>query len=515
MTEMITSASSLPSISDMGESETNTLQINSQRQINGSNFRQGVIDYSFSLAGNQRASMKKSYVRLRAKIVKTNGDAPVLADKVGFAENWANNLFSSAYFYAGGVDISSKQNFVAQSSMARTRLSATKSWFDSIGEVYGFNSNFSERAAEVSADGNTDFDYFGANSIVLTGTITGQVVPDLTGVLTLGADYPLVVGDSFVDGAGKAYVVTGITTPNTVFTIEADTTIPTAPAAGDIILAPKAMGLSKGLDDGNNDIEIVFQPGALGIWDTESCLPSGQFRLSLYPQNDESLTGGIESTLPGVTAGNYKIEVDSMYLYLHTYRAVEPIVNGKYFLDLNEMSTQVKTLSSATNNNFNLTIPASTFGIAVWSQAKNAGTTPAMPPSIFDNQSKQLLHLHNVQLTYAGISKPNTNWDSAIGGVAMKSWLRQRYHDTMCNAGLADLSCETFDDWLKRGVLLYYSWIKSDDNRSTELQLSIDYEDPSPAVFESSHIFVGALHRNLVEIMVESGYTTSIRKLSA
>jgi len=51
MTDIITSPSQLPSISEMGEAESNFIQINAQRQVQGDNFRQGVIDYSFSLAG--------------------------------------------------------------------------------------------------------------------------------------------------------------------------------------------------------------------------------------------------------------------------------------------------------------------------------------------------------------------------------------------------------------------------------------------------------------------------------
>lgn len=49
--EIITSPTQLPSISEMGAAESNYIQVNAQRQVQGDNFRQGVIDYSFSLAG--------------------------------------------------------------------------------------------------------------------------------------------------------------------------------------------------------------------------------------------------------------------------------------------------------------------------------------------------------------------------------------------------------------------------------------------------------------------------------
>jgi hypothetical protein len=350
----------------MGEAESNYIQVNAQRQISDTNFRQGVIDYSFSLAGNQRASMKKSYVRIRAKLTTTGGAQPTLADKVAFAENWANNLFSSAYFYAGGVDISSKQNFCAQSSMARTRLSSTYGWFKSIGDVYGFDSNFSRRAAEIASDGKTDISYFNAPTGVSGTTITptGELAPTTTplGTLTLSAAYVFAFGDVITVGTETVRIVER--TSGTVFTVETldGSAVPTVGAGAAVAIVSVNAGFVYDVDDGKNDIEIVFQPGALGIWETESCLPSGQYRLSLYPNNDKDLTAGIEAKNLGVDAGDYKITVSDMYLYLHTYRAVEPIVNGHYYLDLNEMSTQVKTLNTPVNNNFNLTIPPSTFG---------------------------------------------------------------------------------------------------------------------------------------------------------
>ena len=511
MTELITSPSQLPSISEMGEAESNIIQINAARQVNGDNFRAGVIDFSWSLAGSQRASMKKSYIRIRAKLTKANNDQPTVSDRVAFAENFANNMFSSAYFYIGGVDVSSKQNFCAQSSMARARLTNTYSWFKSIGDVYGFDSNFSRRAAEISSDGNTLLSYFGSDAnTALTGgvnTITAL------GVATFAQAQTLSIGD-VIKVSNVSYRVVSATssTVYNVVTLDGSAITPVvANTAATLVFI--GAGFVYDIDDGKNDIEIVCQPGALGIWSSESCLPSGQYRLSLYPSNDASLTSAIECKGATTVAGDYKVTVSDMYFYLHTYRAVEPIVSGEYFLDLTEMSTQVKTLSGPTNNNFNFSIPASTYGIAIWAQSKTAGTTPLLPPSIFNDVGGNLLKLKNIQLTYAGISKPNTNWDSALGGdaPAVKNWLKQRYFDSMANAGLSELSAETYEEWLKRGILLYYSWVKSDDNRSTELQLSVDYE--GSATIDNAHIFVGALYRNLCQISIDSGYITAVKKL--
>lgn len=517
MTELIASPTQLPSISEMGSAEANYIQVNAQRQINGSNFRQGVIDYAFSLAGNQRASMKKSYVRMRATIgspsIVPGGPLiqPSIEDKVAFAENFANNLFSSAYFYIGGVDVSSKQNFCAQSSMARTRLSSTYGWLNSCGKAYGFDTDFSKRAGEISSNGRTQIVFYpegtGISVLGNVEVVAADGTAEFSNVQNFGiGDIITTIGDQVLRIIGATseliFLVEGVGAP----------LVDEGPDTFSYTSITDGISTEFSLEDGKNEIEIIFQPGALGIWESESCLPSGQYRLSLYPVNSDNLTPGIESKNAATQVNDFKIEVTDMYLYLHTYRSVEPIVNGHYFMDLNEMSTQVKTISSPVNNNFNFTIPASTFGIAVWAQAKNAGVNPQLPPSIFDNAQKQLLNLRNVQLTYAGKSAPNTNWDSEFGG--QRNWLLQRYHDTYSNAGLSELSHETFDDFLKRGVLLYFEWVKSDDNRSTELQMSIDWSVAGDEFASSTQVFVGSFFRNISRITVDSGYVTSVTKLS-
>jgi hypothetical protein len=510
---MISSPTQLPSISEMGSAESNYIQVNAQRQVAADNFRQGVIDYSFSLAGNQRASMKKSYVRLRAKLESSGGAQPGVSDKVAFAENFANNLFTSAFFYIGGVDVSSKTNFVAQSSICRQRLSSTYGWFKSSGKAYGYESSFSTRAGEIASDGHTELSFFPLGT---PATSTGTV--GIAGSTATFSDaQSFAIGDEFTV-AGEKLIITGVTS-STVYTVvkQSDGTPPTAAAPATAFVVSEYTGVFAGisLEDGKNEIEVLFQPGALGIWETESCLPSGQYRLSLYPVNDANLTPGIECQNAATATGDFKIVVEDMYLYLHTYRAVEPVVSGHYFLDLNEMQTQVKTITSPSNNNFNLTIPPSTFGIAVFAQSKRAGVNPQLPPSIFDTEGKELLRLRNIQLTYAGKSAPSTNWDSHFSGEtgpSFKNQLLQRYHDTYSNAGMSELSHETFEEFLKRGLIMYYDYVKSDDNRSTELQLSVDYNGDDFS--DDVQIFVAAMYRNICRVSVEDGYVVSVTKLS-
>ena len=502
---IITSPTQLPSISEMGDCESNYIQVNAQRQITGTNFNAGVIDFSFSLAGNLRSSLKKSYVRLRASIHSTGTTQPTKQEKIAFAENFANNLFQSAYFYIGGVDVSSKQNFCAQSSMARTRLSKPYSWMKSTGEVHGFNASFEERVSEVSSGGATRSAFEAASGITKEGAADAITIAIATsGVATVsaaGLSEALVVGD-VVQVDGVDYTVSVYTSVNEFTVANKPAVAVVASTDWGKVVTPVYIAAP---EDGSNDIEILFQPGGLGIWHTDSVLPSGQYRLSLYPVNNSKLTEGIQSATSSATAN---IVVEDMYLYLHTFRAEAPMVDGQYFLDLDELSVQTKTLADSGQNTFNCTIPANTYGIAVWSQGKDAGTTTELPPSIFNNTSGSLTDLKNLQLTYGGKTSPNTDFSSSLAN--NQNWLKQRYYDSHLYANLAEVGGETYEDWIRRGPLFYFNFVKEESNRSTELQTSIRY---GGTIGANNQVFFAALYRNLCEITVSSGYVSSVRKL--
>jgi hypothetical protein len=509
MTDIITSTTQLPSISELGEVDANYIQINAQRQVQGPSFTAGVIDYAFSLAGNQRASMKKSYFRMRAKLTAADGvTKPTIADKVAFAEGWANNLFSSVYAYAGGVDISSKQNFCAQSTAARTRLKSTNSWYESIGEAFGWDPSFTKRAAKVASDGASELNYLAPRT---PGTDALAETVDITtaGVATFSAPVPFSIGSTFIADGTTFTIVAFLDTTGTSYRVDP---APAVALTAEAVTVPEETDFKNlfivNFDDEKNEVEIAFQPGALGLWETESALPSGSYRMSLYPTNDRELTPAVEAKTPIP----FKVTVEDLYLYLYTFRAVEPIIDDTYFLDLAETQVQTKTLS-ATDNNFNLTIPASTYGIAVWVQPKASGTgSGTLPPNIFRDDLGELLKVSNIQLTYAGISKPSTDWDSAL--VTPKNWMKQRYLNTYEHAGMEECSAESYSDFLDRGPIYYWSWYKSDSNRSTELQLSLKFKDVDTDLFPDSQVFVCAFYRNLVEVNVVSGYITSVRKLA-
>jgi hypothetical protein len=239
----------------------------------------------------------------------------------------------------------------------------------------------------------------------------------------------------------------------------------------------------------------------------------------LVPKSD--LRGAVEVLAPLPAKFDYKVEIDSLYFFMSVFRSETSFDNGSYYLSLDEMNISTKPLNiGLSQNSLNFTIPSSTIGIAVFAQAVSAGTnvvdgtgqTSIIPVSKFKSEDGSSNKLKTIQITYSNTSKPVQNFDSDLEGTggSTRQYLTQRYIDTAINNELYNhLSGETFNDWLTRGWLLYYSWIRSADDRSTEAQIQATFNNISG----TNNLYLVAIYRNLIKVQIDGGQITSVTKL--
>ena len=85
------------------------------------------------------------------------------------------------------------------------------------------------------------------------------------------------------------------------------------------------------------------------------------------------------------------------------------------------------------------------------------------------------LQLQKIQVSYAGINKPTTQWDSFFGGGLNR--LQQRFHDSYRELGLDvdALGCEEYQDYSQRGAFYHYSFIRDVNSRATEISVSTTF----------------------------------------
>lgn len=536
---VITDVRSLPEISQLGLNDQNIVQINCQRSVNdapsnlnqiSNNFIQGSQDFMFSVANNQKWSPSRSFFRARASlqfnddITANNGNnwrQPLKSDGVALAEGFMNNAYSNVYCYAASVDISSLTQFVGQGNMVKNRLTKTKPWLDTIGFTHTLIPDLDERILLTASDANT-----GTQALTTTTTFTQLGLPPATtvavsaaGVITFGAIPSaanfLLPGDVVLIGGQSLVISTyvpGATTAQTTQT----TAVVVASAALTVNGFTRTRYVQASQEDlGFSSVETIFQP-PIGIFSTETAMPSGSYRLSLMPKND--LNSCIETKVPLTANQRVRVVIESLFFYMSVFRTEKSFDSGTYYLSLDEMNIQTKTLAvGASQGNYNFTIPASTIGISTFVQPISAGTyspgqvTRIIPSSLFKDATNSTNQLTTIQLTYSNTSKPVQNYDSAYDptNVPTRQYLTQRYIDTTMNTELYSVSCESLEDWLTRGILNYWSWIRSSDDRSTELQMTQTFQNVSA----NNNVFCCAFYRNLIKVTVESGFITNVIKL--
>ena len=147
-------------------------QVAPTRDVVGTNFSNGTINFKFSNSGVRRWIPSRSYVRTRLHLTK--GDGSALDTSFGAAPNMGlcSNLFQSAEFRINDKVVSRVGDFLAQVDALETRLTKSRSWLQSIGESTNWWSEDQKlRLAEVSDDGSIIKGITGAADAVETARI--------------------------------------------------------------------------------------------------------------------------------------------------------------------------------------------------------------------------------------------------------------------------------------------------------------------------------------------------------
>ena len=482
-------------------------QVTSKRAVSGNNFPQGVIDYDFSIGGSTAWVPSRSYLRVGLTVSDGAGNQPNYNKQIAIADGVCGNLFNNVYMRAGGQDISSLVNYVPQGSAIKNRTMKSGAWLKSLGaSAFGLQPDFNTRVKQVSTGTPTTVD--GELQTFKLGTLANkdsyQVTISILGaVASANADFSgLTIGDSIM--------IDGIMYPLTAVNVVAGTaTTSNVPV---VAISSGATGTALGVKNentgsGRNVVYVMYQP-PIGIFDHDKPMGSGDYRLQLNP-NAYYKTSCVESVLDLVAGSDFNITVDSMELYIATCNIAIP-PTGVETLFLNELNIQSKTLSGTGDQNFDFTIPSSTKAISVFVQSGNSGNTVLLPPSMFKTKDKSDTNIRSLQLTYANQTKPSTRWQSEYASNTNR--LQQRYLDTQIESGLvfSDGGSETFADFIKRGLYYHYGWIRDSSDRSTQLQLNIDYS----AIEADAKIFVVSHFTRTIEISVSNGFVSDVKSLT-
>jgi hypothetical protein len=178
---------------------------------------------------------------------------------------------------------------------------------------------------------------------------------------------------------------------------------------------------------------------------------------------------------------------------------------------------------NGTQGSYNFTLPVSTEEVFIFLQNPAAGTDPVYPPSKFIAANNSDLNLANIQVTFAGQTKPMTRWQSGFKDSdpvgRNKAFLTHLYNQQLHETQRASDQggAESLDDWLTRGPYFAFRFDRDATSRETELNLQIGYNDPKTGIAfdQNSKIFVVARYRTVRQITVADGQIVSVVGIEA
>ena len=504
------SASELPSLNS-GLAKMTYTQVAPTRNVTQNAFPNGAIHFRFETSGVRWWIPSRSYIRMRARILKADGATQVvIADDVAPNMGLMAGLFQSAEFRLAGTTISRVSDFMPQVDALMKRSQKSKSWLDGVGkDLEYWEPDFYHRQADITSDGYIaeDKSQFVPPAGVIPAVIgmdplNTMAITAATNLATFAAGAgaavdilntsPLHVGDVIVTDnagnfAGETYEITKVINATTANVISLDLN-PIVNVAADVVtnfLFEQVESYNDQKSIQRSGVEMIWQP-PLSVFGISSGLPTGQYELVLNPQNTSTYQKrAIESLIADQDApGDFQFIIDDLFLYISTVEGPS-VDNMSYFLSLEETRCQVDTVDNNTSlqqKNFDVS-PAS-FALTIAFQDQDAGVDTrrsasklkvrAIAAAPLEYPSGELA-LSRFFVRYAGEQKPSPDADPIF--LSPDGFMKSRYAESLLYSG-AYFDCgggESFKDWIDRGMYMYFSYPRDGSSESTRVNVNYQF----------------------------------------
>lgn len=500
---------------DLEKIERNVNEITCTRSVGGANFTAGVMDFILNVGAPSAFKWSDVYFRLSVTLTRGTNQPSVYTSDVALSDNFVNALFNQIDVKAGGTSISSQTRYVAQAAQLRTRICKSYAWQQSVGRnTFLIEPSYEERKLITSYDDG---------NITDQGTIVVDNAGLVTGTGTNFWDDGVRTGMVLTVG-GNPYVISSIL-PDSDITLMLQVPDGFAP-----ITSQSAYTVNTEIDrkepaDGRNEVYVLWRP-SLGIFDVDDWVGAGQYMVSLNPASNYQ-SAALQTIVPQAEAGDYRLTINDIRMYVPTYKvAIPDDVSRLSFVELDVQSKVIGTDGNVSSMQF--TVPSSTHALALFLQSGEAGYDTINPATLFrtkisnppDASVSSEKSLKNIQITYAGISRPAINWsnnefteDNTVAAATSTNQLQQRYYDTITESGMIDNvgGVESFADYLTRGPFYYYQFVKAAGNLATDVQLSALFGSNLPA---NTRLFLVAFYSKAVEVTTQAGLVVNITQSS-
>lgn len=561
--DLKTSAEQLPSL-NQGTSRICFQQVQALRDVTGTSFSGGEINFRWEVSGSRWFIAARSYMRLKCTYTVA-GAAPLPYQDLSVNMGLMANLFQSCEFRMADKIVSRIDSYLAQVDALSKRTNKSRSWLNSSGKMEWWQPTFEERRAELTQGGQLDSDYQIYNPEV-TGAAYGwiaggngnQIEYDGASTITFTANGGLAInlyGNGVSIGVPVGSIIRGTGGVLTPYTFKVLEILTNASARVELLRSPDppAVVAATNLNEntswaipaphnvamGKNSFDVIWSI-PLSIFKIQHALPAGRYQLTLQPQDVNSYKlrsaeSRIAALVPGGGAGQFDFNVDEMHFYIATVEGPR-VDNLTYYLSLDEIRVQPQDITGGTGlEQKNYDISPSSYALATFFQSRNAGVNTLNSASRFkiptaldgavgaakrvtypDGQETALKRLF---ILFGGQNKPSpdADWefkDNIAGGNKLNQF-NQAYAETqMYNGGyFDDGGYETFREYLDRGMYFYYSWPRDGDDRSTRVAVNFSFETALDA--NVGTVLLADFYKRIVIVQIVDGRIVDIIEMDA
>jgi hypothetical protein len=519
------SAAELPSL-NQGTAKLTYQQVPPTRDVTGTNFPNGSMHFRWETSGVRWWIPSRSYIRMRCNFYKADGvTQPTNEDDIAPNMGMMGALFQSGEFRMADKTVSRVSDFMAQVDALEKRLGKSKSWLDGVGkDLERWDPSFQNRQNDITSDGVIgNIQNFRTRTRVQAGfnVATTMAVVAATGVATFAAggvdilNSPGILNEGDIIGtalggdytAGERYLVKSILTTTTALVERLDAAIADRAAnlAGiDIIIDLQSDDESSR----RSGVELIWQP-PLSVFKLPHGLPSGKYELILTPQTTAVYQKrAIESLNADEDApADFQFVVDDMYLVLSTVEG--PVVdNISYFMSLEETRCQTEAVDN--NNglqqkNFDVSPTAYALTAAYQHQnlqdTRNSASKFKFAPVAGVPSGE--LNLQRFYMQYNGENKPSPDADPNYS--SPDGFINSRYAESLLYSG-AYFDCgggESRNDWINRGLYMYFSYPKDGSSEST--RVNVNYQFRAAPGANAANLLLFDHYKKMVLVSVQNG----------
>lgn len=486
---------------DQGMKYASYTQISPERDVTGTSFSKGQINFRINLDSMSRWNPYRSYLRMRLRLTDENGDTLAPNSRIGPSMFQGDCFWQQMNLACNGVKVSQIDDYYIQVAALKQRMLYDQSRRDTMLADTNFGqASLKDRLAQVRRSGFEggdpgwesffDLHQFDADFVadddemkVVAGTLRtiryrttgdgGAGTIDLTESALQVGDYIKIVEDTQPQEGYTIRRVVSVTADTIVVDEDlvafAATTIAVAGTNGTLVYFSKKPPSRR-----VREYELIFKP-RLGFFDIDEFLP-GNFQLEITPWKDGQWNKFAIEGLVNDAAGEYELTVLDLQLYAYTGIATSR-VNGTKRFEFSETRCQAQTITNRTLMNKAFVVNKDSHMYTIAFQAGNAGDEINLPRTKYVCDSHYEQNIKRYQLRCGGYTLPTPLPDiSKEDNVDLST---QQYFEELMYTKTAYLADpESLTEWYERGPFYAYRMPKPIDNPSNRLYVSCEFSAP-------------------------------------